>query len=286
MRKLVKLATGLKERAYQYIRQELTEGHWPAGRFLSMVQVAKTIGMSYTPVREAIIQLETEGMVETIPRVGVRPRQVGRKELEHIFEVRMVVESGAAELAAKRISPDQLDALRKNLEEHHQALLRIRQVLKKASEERQPHSLLDRPGMESTHELNNQFHTVIMQASGNPQLIKILSDLRIPSRMLRIWAQFPGIDYLHQLTMEYRFHYRTYRALAKKDGLSAGMWIKKHIADALEYYVRFYDWLEQVNRSGLSSTLSDPLSGQVQAGESDNDSLFLGDVSSSEKRPL
>jgi len=276
----MKTMVGLKERAYRYIRQELTEGKWPAGRFLSMVQVAKAIGMSYTPVREAIIQLETEGVVETIPRVGVRPRQVDRQELEHIFEVRMVVESGATELAAKRISADQLEALRNNLNEHHQVLRRIRQTLKKASKERQSHSLLDRPGMESTHELNNQFHSIVMQASGNPQLIKVLTDLRIPSRMLRIWAQFPGIDYLHQLTMEYRFHYRTFRALAKKDGPAAGMWIKRHIADALNYYVRFYSWLEQVNQSGQGTSLSESLT-----PGSENDTLFLGDVLSSGKKP-
>jgi len=276
----MKAVTGLKERAYKYIRQELNEGHWPEGRFLSMMQVAKAIGMSYTPVREAIIQLETEGVVETIPRVGVRPRQVSRQELEHIFEVRMVVESGATELAAKRISPEQLKLLRNNLREHGQTLRRIRQVLKNASREQQSHSLLDRPGMESTHELNNQFHTIIMQASGNPQLIKVLTDLRIPSRMLRIWAQFPGIDYLHQLTMEYRFHYRTYRALAKKDGASAGMWIKRHIADALDYYVRFYSWLEQVNQSGQGTSLSESLT-----PGNENDTLFLGDVSSPGKKP-
>ena len=56
------MTSTLKSKVYQYVRDRLLAESWPDGKYLSMVQVAKSVNMSYTPVREAIIQLESEGV--------------------------------------------------------------------------------------------------------------------------------------------------------------------------------------------------------------------------------
>jgi len=107
------MTENLKTKAYNHIRQGLLLGQWPEGTFFSTGKVAKLIGMSYTPVREAIIQLESEGLVETVTNQGIRTKTLNRDELQEKFELRVILESGAAKLAAEKISEGELDGLRK-----------------------------------------------------------------------------------------------------------------------------------------------------------------------------
>ena len=82
----------------------LLNGGLGPGASLSPAMLAKEIGTSHTPVREAISQLESEGLVERLPRLGARVRVIDRQELEELFELREMLEADAAAWAAKRIS--------------------------------------------------------------------------------------------------------------------------------------------------------------------------------------
>ena len=79
----------LKQRAYRYIRQAMSEGVLSAGDRLSPAALAKEIGISHIPVREAISQLYSEGLVEQLPRRGAFVRRPGREELVELIAIKV-----------------------------------------------------------------------------------------------------------------------------------------------------------------------------------------------------
>ena len=113
------MATNLKKLAYDHIRMNLFNGNLSPGMLLSPVTLAKEIGVSHTPVREAISQLESEGLVEQLPRVGARVKVIDRRELEELFDLREMLEGGAAAKAAERITAGEIAELRDLSERFH-----------------------------------------------------------------------------------------------------------------------------------------------------------------------
>jgi DNA-binding GntR family transcriptional regulator len=93
----------------------LGDGYAP-GAALSEVRLAEHFNVSRTPVREALKQLQVEGLVEIRPKVGTFVRQITRREIVEMFEVKEVLEGMAARLLARRGQVPELDLLRANLE--------------------------------------------------------------------------------------------------------------------------------------------------------------------------
>jgi DNA-binding GntR family transcriptional regulator len=92
----------LVERAYQEVRSRILENLWPPGYTALEQEVALALGMSRTPVREALIRLHQEGLIELAPRRGMRVLPVSAKDMREIYEIFMSLECTAAELLAKR----------------------------------------------------------------------------------------------------------------------------------------------------------------------------------------
>src|SRR5687768_1814024 len=102
----------LPERAYRHIRRKLVTG-MIGGERLSEVALAKEIGVSTTPVREAMGRLMSEGLLVKVPGLGSFVRQVGRDELEELYELRQLLESHATFRAATRLTAAQLRELQR-----------------------------------------------------------------------------------------------------------------------------------------------------------------------------
>jgi len=215
--------------------------------FLSPAQLAKKIGVSDTPVREAIIQLESEGLVERVPKFGIRARRLDRQELEEMFELRISLESSAAKLAAKRITPEQLNRLRENRVLHAKAIKELR-----ASKQTLTDILHDQvwksPYTEQAAKLNVLFHLTILAASKNRKLIKIVTDLHVLGKVLRGRILLPGETPIGRLARDYRFHRRILKALETGNEKAAGEWMEKHVTEAMNYHLAAYDWLHQQHR--------------------------------------
>ncbi|MGC1442083.1 MAG: GntR family transcriptional regulator [Burkholderiaceae bacterium] len=94
----------LVQTAYQEIRQRILDLHWPPGFTMLEQEVAETLGMSRTPVREALIRLQEERLVEVVPRHGMRVLPISAKEMRDIYQVLTSLEATAAELAATAMS--------------------------------------------------------------------------------------------------------------------------------------------------------------------------------------
>jgi DNA-binding GntR family transcriptional regulator len=93
---------GAVERAYQEIRTRILDNVWPPGHQALEQALAIELGMSRTPVREALIRLQNEGLIEVVPRHGMRVLPVSPSDMAEIYAVLSSLESTAAELAARR----------------------------------------------------------------------------------------------------------------------------------------------------------------------------------------
>ena len=95
-------ASPMVDRAYQAIRQRILDNAWPPGHQALEQEVALALGMSRTPVREALMRLQNEGLVEVVPRHGMRVLPVSAADMREIYEILSALECMAAELLARR----------------------------------------------------------------------------------------------------------------------------------------------------------------------------------------
>lgn len=147
----------LREVVFENIRTAIQSGELRPGERLMEVQLAESLGVSRTPVREAIRKLEKAGLVTITPRRGVYVAEISLEDTENILEIRGCLEGKAAELAAERITNEQVKALHACLTSFiaHLGKNQMKEALKEDVE----------------------FHRIIRQASKNQQLIQILEDL-------------------------------------------------------------------------------------------------------------
>lgn len=135
----------LVEAAYQAIRGRILDNRWPPGHQALEQALALELGMSRTPVREALIRLKNEGLIEVVPRHGMRVAPVSPTDMKEIYEILTSLEAMAAELAAKRrpttaelaplekatrdmdrsLKKDDLDAWAEADERHHRHLIEL-----------------------------------------------------------------------------------------------------------------------------------------------------------------
>ena len=247
------MTESLKTRAYNHIRGALMAGLWPEGTFISPAKLAKQIGISYTPVREAVIQLASEGLVEQIPKLGVCTRRLTREELEQLFDLREILEAGAARRAAERITPSQLADMETLCRQHRRILHDLRNAARENNDLPVVEEVWTGSRAERLTKLNVIFHLGLMGASQNPRLMKTVSDLHILTQVLRDRVVLPGESYMRRLAGEYRFHVEILRALRRRDGQAAAEWTERHVVEARRYHLAVYDWREKQNRSGVAS---------------------------------
>ncbi|MGI6551930.1 MAG: GntR family transcriptional regulator [Bacillota bacterium] len=147
----------LREIVFEALREAIIHGTLPPGERLMEVQLAEELGVSRTPVREAIRKLELEGFVVMVPRKGAYVADISIKDITEVFEIRAALESLAAGLACERITDEELEELQK---------LVVR-VFKTAKDN----------DIKTLIEVDAEFHDKIYRASRNSRLIQIVSNL-------------------------------------------------------------------------------------------------------------
>ena len=108
--------SSLSDMVYHHVYQAITEGVYHDGDLLVEMKIAEELGVSRTPVREALKQLERENLVVSLPNRGVMVRGISSEDLADIYTIRALLEGQAAYWAAERISPDQLEQMLEVLE--------------------------------------------------------------------------------------------------------------------------------------------------------------------------
>ncbi|MPY85220.1 MAG: FCD domain-containing protein [Actinophytocola sp.] len=128
MQDVVKAATGMqagrgaKARVLDQLRDAIIRGEHRPGTSLSEGALAEAYGTSRTPIREAIQQLQSEGLVEVVPRVGTFVRQPSRRELTELFQLKAVLEGLGAQLLAQRGLVAETELLQANLADSERAV--------------------------------------------------------------------------------------------------------------------------------------------------------------------
>lgn len=148
----------LRDVVFQTLRQAILKGELKPGERLMEIQLAKKLGVSRTPIREAIRKLELEGLVLMIPRKGAEVAEITEKNLRDVLEVREALEKLAVQLACDQITKVQLRELRSAAEA-------FRDVLASGN-------------VTEIAEADEHFHDLINLATGNQKLIQILNNLR------------------------------------------------------------------------------------------------------------
>lgn len=148
----------LREVVFESLREAIITGLLRPGERLMEVQVAEELGVSRTPVREAIRKLELEGLVVMLPRRGAYVAGISVKDIADVFEVRAALEALAASLAAERITDAELEDLERSLVE-----------ITKISDTQDIGTIVAR---------DTSFHDIIYRASRNSWLIQIISNLQ------------------------------------------------------------------------------------------------------------
>ena len=148
----------LREIVFETIREAIINGQLPPNERLMEIQLAEEMGVSRTPVREAIRKLELEGLVIMIPRKGAYVAGLSLKDIADVFEVRAALEGLAAGLAAERITEEEMEQLERSLV--------------KVSE------LTELNDIDELINVDTKFHDVLYKASRNERLVQIVSNLR------------------------------------------------------------------------------------------------------------
>lgn len=150
----------LREQIAASIRSSIIDGRIRPCERLTEEEIARQLGVSRTPVREAFFQLSSEGFVEVEPRKGVIVREISVKDAEETYELKGVLEALAARLAVDRITPEVLAQL-----------IVINESLYRAADEvpADVRKILD---------LNGQFHDIIINTCGNTKVISQVTALR------------------------------------------------------------------------------------------------------------
>lgn len=153
--------------AYAQLKNEILTNAMPPGFQAPEPEIAARLGMSRTPVREALIRLEAEGLVELIPRRGARVLPVLASDMQEIYEILSTLEpTAAAHLAARRPSDDELEELELAMRDMEHAL--------------------DQNDLEAWAASDDRFHRELLRVHGNKRLAGIASSLFDQAHRARI----------------------------------------------------------------------------------------------------
>lgn len=195
----------LRDVVFQTLRQAILRGELKPGERLMEVRLAKKLGVSRTPIREAIRKLELEGLVLMIPRRGAEVAKISEKNLRDVLEVRRSLEELAIDLACQRIQEEELETLREAQKEFAAAV-----------------AAGDAMEIAQTDE---KFHEIIYSGTGNQKLMQILSNLR--EQMYRYRLEYIKDANKRQILLVE--HEQILKALSLRHVQEAKLAVREHI---------------------------------------------------------
>lgn len=205
------------DKAYLAIREGIIRGRFAPGSHLTAQELGVAAGLSRTPVREAMRRLHAEGLVEFIPHRGAFVTRIDEREINNIYDLRVVLEGYAAAAAARNVTPEQLAEL--------EALAREMRALVKSDPATRAESL---------SELNNRFHKLIVAASHNQRLQSTLASIVDMPLVLRTFRHYD----LSELERSTNQHVELVSALASHDSEWARSVMTSHILSAQHTLLR------------------------------------------------
>lgn len=226
------MSTGsLREKAYQFIQRKILSQEYAPGQKLSELSVAEEMGISRTPVRSAIRELEHEGFVEQVPRYGTIVRKTDRRDISELYDMRQALEGFAAQQAAERMGDDEvaeLTALCNQMDALIQEL----------------HASPDGLNEESLGrfvDADMQFHVAILRSTANRRLMKSVSD----SRLLSEWGRYARRPHsAEMMSNTWNQHRKIVDAIQSRNGLEAYKAMSEHMEFSKNLALQIFDRME------------------------------------------
>ena len=200
----------LRDVVFQTLRTAILKGDLKPGERLMELQLASKLGVSRTPIREAIRMLEQEGLARTIPRKGAEVAGMTEKDMEDVLQIRCVLEELAARLSCQNITDEEMRELK---------------IAMVAFEEK------TREGnVVELAKADVTFHDIIYRAADNPKLLVLLNNLR--EQMYRYRTEYMKDDRIHPVLI--REHKEMVKALESKDQELVAREVRQHLKNQEE----------------------------------------------------
>lgn len=198
----------LRGRVYNIVRENILDGVYKAGENLIEMRLAEDLKVSRTPVREAIRQLELEGLVETIPNKGAIVKGINKKDMEDIYKIRLVLEGLAVKWAIEEISDEKI----KELQETYELM----------------EFYTNKGDIENIEKLNTRFHEIIYEASKSNMLLHILKDFQVYAKL----ARYDSLKCSGRMEESLKEHGKILDAIKKRDYKLAEKHLINHVANS------------------------------------------------------
>lgn len=166
----------LRHQIYEYLRKEIQEGRLAPGSFINLNEISKNLGVSKTPLRDALIQMECEGFVSILPRRGVLLKRLAIEEIKEILEIVGALESAILRTVFDRITPRRIERMEILNDEMR------RRIQEKSFERFDP----------EYYKLNIAFHDVFVDLSGNAAMKRLITTIK-----KRLY-DFPRLAYIKE----------------------------------------------------------------------------------------
>lgn len=204
----------LRDVVFNTLRQSILTGELKPGERLMEIHLADKLGVSRTPIREAIRMLELEGLVTMIPRRGAEVAQITEKNLREVLEVRGALDALAVELACERITQEELEQLKK-------ACDYFEEETKKGS-------------ANQVAQADVALHDIILKASRNEKLVQMIGNFS--QQMYRYRLEYVKDEaHYERLILE---HQRIYEAIRDRDKERGAEAIRTHIDNQEKAVIR------------------------------------------------
>jgi DNA-binding GntR family transcriptional regulator len=204
----------LRDVVFNTLREAILTGQLKPGERLMEISLANRLGVSRTPIREAIRKLELEGLVIMVPRKGAKVASITERELNDVLEVRMGLEELAIKLACSRMGNESIE--------------RLKEISDRFA------SFMETDDLTALAQADVEFHETIYSGTNNRRLVQILSNLR--EQMYRYRVEYlKDAKARRTLVSE---HEAIYRALKARDEDMALNEIKKHIGNQQKAIIR------------------------------------------------
>jgi len=204
----------LGTQVFEKVKGMILRGDIPPGIRVIENELADSMGISRTPVREAVHRLAAEGFLDPLPKGGYAVRGLTVSGVEETFDIRSTLESFAAFLAAKRFADEELLPLEEKIDECE--------------------SCLDENDLAKLTRINTDFHELLYAMSRSPRLIKMIHDLRDDIFLLRKVI----LNSADMARLSNKDHREMIRAMKKRDSGKVEKLVKKHILRGKEYVLK------------------------------------------------
>lgn len=213
MKKIEWNHASLGGKVFEAIEQAILGGTYAAGDSLTELGLSAELGVSRTPVREALRQLELEGLVQSVPNKGTVVVGISQKDIEDIYTIRMSIEGLACEWAAQKINGKELEKLKEiiELQEFYAQKNDVLQVW----------------------QLDRKFHETIYDASRSRPLKHTLTNFHNYIQKARELSFKSG----GRTALSVKEHRDIYEAVTQHDGEKARVLTRQHIANARENFL-------------------------------------------------